>query len=272
MPRPAERRPAEEGRWRQRAPSGRAPSGTGTPRDGAATTPRTAVVVTGGASGIGRACALGLAAAGRAVAVWDRDGAGARRVANQCADEHGVRAVGSKVDVTVTASLRAAVRRARAELGPVGGLVHAAGIGGAVPVTQIDDESWDEVLDVNLRAGATLTRRAARRPGGGEPGFGDRVHLVDRGLRGALLPAGVLLLQGGAARADARLRRAPRSRRHPGQRRVSRSGRDPAARAAPGIARGARAPRVAAPRSGGWPNPRTSPRWCASCSPTRPPT
>jgi NAD(P)-dependent dehydrogenase (short-subunit alcohol dehydrogenase family) len=127
-------------------------------RDSAATTPRTAVVVTGGASGIGRACALGLAAAGRGVAVWDRDGAGARRVANQCADEHGVRAVGSKVDVKVTSSLGAAVRRARKELGPVGGLVHAAGIGGAVPVTQIDDESWDAVLDVNLRAGATLTR------------------------------------------------------------------------------------------------------------------
>jgi NAD(P)-dependent dehydrogenase (short-subunit alcohol dehydrogenase family) len=115
-------------------------------------------VVTGGASGIGRACALALAAAGRAVAVWDRDGTGARRVAGQCADEHGVSAVGSKVDVTVTGSLRAAVRRAGAELGPVGGLVHAAGIGGAMPVTLIDDESWDEVLDVNLRAGAMLTR------------------------------------------------------------------------------------------------------------------
>jgi NAD(P)-dependent dehydrogenase (short-subunit alcohol dehydrogenase family) len=120
--------------------------------------PRTAVVVTGGASGIGRGCALALAAAGRAVAVWDRDGTGARRVASQCADEHGVDAVGSKVDVTVTSSLRGAVRRAQKELGPIGGLVHAAGIGGPMPVTMIDDESWDEVLDVNLRAGATLTR------------------------------------------------------------------------------------------------------------------
>jgi NAD(P)-dependent dehydrogenase (short-subunit alcohol dehydrogenase family) len=120
--------------------------------------PSTAVVVTGGASGIGRACSLALAAAGRAVAVWDRDGTGARRVASQCADEHGVGAVGSKVDVTVTASLRAAVRRAQKELGPIGGLVHAAGIGGPMPVTLIDDENWDEVLDVNLRAGATLTR------------------------------------------------------------------------------------------------------------------
>ncbi len=101
--------------------------------DNAATTPLTAVIVTGGASGIGRACAISLAAAGRPVAVWDRDGAGARRVANQCADEHGVPAVGSKVDVKVTSSLRAAVRRARNELGPVGGLVHAAGTWRHVP-------------------------------------------------------------------------------------------------------------------------------------------
>jgi NAD(P)-dependent dehydrogenase (short-subunit alcohol dehydrogenase family) len=36
--------------------------------------------------------------------------------------------------------------------------VHAAGIGGAVPVTLVDDETWDAVLDVNLRAAAMLTK------------------------------------------------------------------------------------------------------------------
>ena len=244
----------------------------GSTRDGTATTPRTAVVVTGGASGIGRACALSLAAAGRPVAVWDRDGAGARRVANRCADELGVPAVGSKVDVTVTSSLRAAVRRARAELGPVGGLVHAAGIGGAVPVTEIDDESWDAVLDVNLARRRHAHAGAARRDDGGEPGVGDRVHLVDRGLCGARLPTGLLFLQGGPARADACLRGAPGCRRHPGQRGVSRSGRDPAARAALGAAGGAANNSSPARRSDGWPNPRTSPLSFASCSPTRPPT
>ena len=73
---------------------------------GGASSPGTGVVVTGGGSGIGEATALALAASGRGVAVWDRDGTAARRVARRCADEHGVRAVGIKVDVTRTASLR----------------------------------------------------------------------------------------------------------------------------------------------------------------------
>ena len=125
---------------------------------GGAASPGSGVVVTGGGSGIGEATALALAEAGRGVAVWDRDGAAARRVAGRCVEEHGVRCVGMKVDVTKTASLRSAVKRSRAEVGPLGGLVHSAGIGGPVPVTMIDDDTWDEVLDVNLRAAATLVR------------------------------------------------------------------------------------------------------------------
>ena len=125
---------------------------------GGPSSPDSGVVVTGGGSGIGAATALALAEVGRAVAIWDRDGAAARRVARRCIDAYGVRAVGLKVDVTKTSTLRAAVKRSRTELGTIGGLVHAAGIAGAVPVTLIDDLTWDEVLDVNLRAGATLTK------------------------------------------------------------------------------------------------------------------
>jgi NAD(P)-dependent dehydrogenase (short-subunit alcohol dehydrogenase family) len=116
------------------------------------------VVITGGASGIGLATALALAQVGRAVAIWDQDGAAARGAAIRCTEEYGVRAVGLKVDVAKTHTFKAAVRRSRTELGPIGGLVHSAGVGGLVPVTLIDDDAWDAVLDVNLRAAATLTK------------------------------------------------------------------------------------------------------------------
>lgn len=158
------RRPRTSPRSRTRTPTAgpdtrRAPRATRRrSHGGGASSPDTGVVITGGGSGIGRATALSLAEAGRAVAIWDRDGTAARRVARLCIEEHGVPAIGIRVDVTKTSTLKAAVKRSRAELGTIGGLVHAAGIGGPMPVTLIDDASWDEVLDVNLRAGATLTR------------------------------------------------------------------------------------------------------------------
>ena len=51
--------------------------------------PRTGVVVTGGASGIGRACCLALAAVGRPVAAWDLDAGGADATAAACAEQIG---------------------------------------------------------------------------------------------------------------------------------------------------------------------------------------
>jgi NAD(P)-dependent dehydrogenase (short-subunit alcohol dehydrogenase family) len=115
-------------------------------------------VVTGGASGIGLATALALAEVGRPVAVWDVDAPGARRAARRCTAEHGATAVAVGVDVVDTGALGAAAKRTARALGPVGGLVHAAGVGGPASVTMVDDAGWDAVLDVNLRAGAMLTR------------------------------------------------------------------------------------------------------------------
>jgi len=115
-------------------------------------------VVTGGASGIGRAVCLALAEVGRPVAAWDLDAAGARRTARRCTDEYGVPAIGLGVDVTVTGAIDPALKRSLGALDAVGGLVHAAGIGGPGMVTDVTDESWDAVLDVNLRAGAMLTK------------------------------------------------------------------------------------------------------------------
>ena len=121
-------------------------------------TPTTPVIVTGAASGIGRACARALAAAGRPVAVWDLDGDGAEAAASSIRDEFDVAAVGRQIDAAVSAQFGEAAEAARGALGPIGGLVHAAGVSGPCPIDDMTDEAWDSVLDVNLRALPLLVR------------------------------------------------------------------------------------------------------------------
>jgi 2-hydroxycyclohexanecarboxyl-CoA dehydrogenase len=106
-------------------------------------------IITGGASGIGRAIVLNLAAAGANVAVCDLDVEGATAVAELVRKEGG-RAVPVQVDVSSPAAVLAAVARAREALGNISVLVCSAGIGGWSTVPQITDQLWDQMLGVNL--------------------------------------------------------------------------------------------------------------------------
>jgi NAD(P)-dependent dehydrogenase (short-subunit alcohol dehydrogenase family) len=121
-------------------------------------TPTTGVVVTGGASGIGRACAAALAAVGRPIAVWDRNGDGARATAEQLAVAHGVTTVATPIDVTDAGAIDEAVAEARHALGAIGGVVHAAGIVVPQPVGTIAWPDWDATLAVNLTAEARIVQ------------------------------------------------------------------------------------------------------------------
>jgi NAD(P)-dependent dehydrogenase (short-subunit alcohol dehydrogenase family) len=120
--------------------------------------PTTGVIVTGGGSGIGRACCVALAEAGRPVAAWDLNAEGVKETANECSSRFGVATHAVEIDVRDSASFAGAVEETARVLGSIGGLVHAAGVPGPMPIDFIDEESWDAVLDVNLRAEALLVK------------------------------------------------------------------------------------------------------------------
>jgi len=114
-------------------------------------------IVTGGASGIGRAIALRLARNGGDVAILDVDVAGAERVAREVT-ALGRRALAVETDVASSASVRAAVERVHREFAPVGILVNAAGIASFVPLLQMTEETWDRLVAVHLKGTFNCTR------------------------------------------------------------------------------------------------------------------
>ena len=122
---------------------------------------RGAVIVTGGASGIGLACAQALAAVGRPVALWDLNGDRAVEEAAAIQRDTGVDAIGAGIDVTDGGAIDIAVMTTRGTFGGISGLVHAAGVVSTESVGTLTEDRWDFVLDVNLRAFAMLTQAIA---------------------------------------------------------------------------------------------------------------
>jgi 2-hydroxycyclohexanecarboxyl-CoA dehydrogenase len=97
------------------------------------------VVVTGGASGIGRAITAAFRGEGAKVAVWDRDAPDDPRAL--------------RVDVTDAAAVAAGLRKTESTLGPVDHLVHAAAVGSGkfgFPFTHVTPADWPRVLEVNV--------------------------------------------------------------------------------------------------------------------------
>lgn len=119
-----------------------------------------AVVITGGAHGIGLEVARLLSAAGAPVGLIDRDEAGLGEAIEALSAEGEGGAVGRVANVSDEAELAAAFEELVAEIGPLGGLVTSAGIDRGGAVDGLDAATWDEVIAVNLR-GTFLACRAA---------------------------------------------------------------------------------------------------------------
>ena len=106
-------------------------------------------MVTGGATGIGRATALALAAEGAAVVVGDRDAEGGQRVAAEIAALGG-QAAFERADVGVSADVAHLIAAAVERWGGLDVLVNNAGV--MIPGTAVDisEADWNLILNVNL--------------------------------------------------------------------------------------------------------------------------
>ena len=106
----------------------------------------TAAIVTGAAKGIGRACAELLAERGARVCLVDIDPAVDEVAATLDA------AITARADVSRSSEAEGAARAAAAAFGRIDVLVNAAGIQRYGSVVDTPEETWDEVLGVNLKA------------------------------------------------------------------------------------------------------------------------
>lgn len=113
------------------------------------------IIVTGGASGIGRATALLLAGQGATVHIGDLDLDGAARVVEEA---DGGRASAQHVDLASADSVQAFARNVLAAGGRVDGLVNAAGFDKVGPFIKNDPMLWDRLVAVNLLGAMRLTQ------------------------------------------------------------------------------------------------------------------
>jgi 2-deoxy-D-gluconate 3-dehydrogenase len=117
-------------------------------------------VVTGGAAGIGRACAELLAARGASVALLDLNPAVAEAAA---ALEGGERHLGLALDVRELAQVQGAVEQVAARYGRIDMLVNSAGVVILDKAVEVTEQAWDTTLDVNLKASFFMAQAVARR-------------------------------------------------------------------------------------------------------------
>jgi len=132
-------------------------------------------LVTGGGRGIGRAVALGLAAAGADVAIAARSAHELEETA-RLVRQAGVRALGLPLDVVDSAAVDATVQQATTELGSILILVNCAGVAPSLKFAETTDQIWQRAVNVNM-SGAFYMSRAVL-PGMVQSGWGRIVNIA----------------------------------------------------------------------------------------------
>ncbi|HEX8117295.1 MAG TPA: SDR family NAD(P)-dependent oxidoreductase [Pyrinomonadaceae bacterium] len=121
-----------------------------------------AALVTGGASGIGRACAWELARAGADVVLVDAAAEAQLAQVENLLKASGGRVLSFRADVREHARAASVVEEALVRLGRLDILVNAAGTTSDAPLWEMSEEQWQFVLDTNLKGAFSYTQAAAR--------------------------------------------------------------------------------------------------------------
>ncbi len=126
-------------------------------------------IVTGGGSGIGKATALLFAREGASVVVADLDAVTAQATVDEMTAAGG-QASAVRTNVTQSGDLEAAVAKAVQDYGKLDIFFNNAGIGKRVPLTEMTEDDWQQVIDVDLKSvflGSKHAIAAMRQNGGG---------------------------------------------------------------------------------------------------------
>jgi len=120
-------------------------------------------IITGGASGIGRGIADGLAEAGANIVIASRRFEICEKACDEISKRTGVKSLAHSLDVTSKEEINSLVDDVIKEFGAIDILVNNAGVGGSEkPILKMNDDDWDHTLNTDLKGIFSLTQSVAR--------------------------------------------------------------------------------------------------------------
>lgn len=121
-------------------------------------------IITGGATGIGRGIAEGLADAGASIVLAARRIEKCEEACKEITKRTGVRALAHKCDITKNDQIETLVKDVAEDLGHIDILVNNSGVGGNErPILEMTDKDWTTVVDTNLKGAFSLSKAVVKK-------------------------------------------------------------------------------------------------------------